>query len=266
MQNCKQKRPPAASLAILCMATVASALFVVGCDGNAEDRTLNDDPKPSDVDLENTPPRSNLESNPVVSQSDAVGTMDSLFSAMEDIGEGSTERYEREWRAFAARPHALDELVDTFNGSLPEDRVLRWKVAYSAGRIASESSSSFLKQLAVEPPIDAEDSGYHTRATAAIGLAKMAASGKVPQARSAMMAVLSDATAGVAQSAALELFAAGKLEDGHRRVLESRKIPSKFRRLSNEESNELFKIDPAELEDQRSDRKHSAAVPAEHEG
>lgn len=174
--------------------------------------------------------------------SEASGTLDALLVAMGEFGEGSEERFEREWRAFSEQSGAVDALVDAYDRASPEQGSTRRKIAFAVSLIPSETSVSFLERVALEDAAPTAEEDVRARSSAAAGLARMVASGKAPKADAAMRQLLSNAAPSVARIAALELFAAGKLDDEHRRVLRDRDIPANFRKLTREETTALLRV------------------------
>jgi len=167
---------------------------------------------------------------------------------METLGDGAEGLYEREWEAFSSRPQASVLLIEAYRGSLPGDRVLRMMLASGAGRLLSDDIASFLLEVATEPAVaDGVDAEAEARALAGVSLARMVAAG-APAAPEAVMRALRDATPAVAQQLALELFVHDVLTDDHRATLQERGVAASFRKLSEQETHELFAIPQAESE------------------
>ena len=189
----------------------------------------------------------------------SAGPVSRLLAVTEAVGPEAEARFQGELRAFMATPGALADLEAHYAGLPLAARSERWKAVHLLGKVPSPAALRTLEQIAIgklkpavatatAPAATTTEPGTGEKLTdqpvereAAMALAVRAAAGEEP-AFSAVASVLTLADPEVARSAALELFAAGKLDDSHRKLLQTRGIGHNFRRLSRSEEMQLFTV------------------------
>jgi hypothetical protein len=224
------------------MAGLALAFAMAGCETAPVERAER---KTSDIAVMPAAPEGKAAS----ASGDDLGR---LSAAAEGVGADAQKRYETALRAFFASPRALADIESRYLSLPLEQRAERWKMVYLLGEAATSGANATLARIAVgemkpahavqpspSQEEDPTDERIESRAAMALGIR---AAGGEPEAQTAVLDVLRRATPGVAQSAALELFAAGKLDDTHKSILGARGIKHAFRRFTPEEQRATFTV------------------------